>query len=152
MSDLISVKTLDENGLTDNWVYFVESGHTLADLTARVQSDVLDADGVIGGQITAAYVTASLALPGGLKAAPVVGARKAIGANLLFDMGLRHKHTIRLPMIDPTFLSGKQISNAGLLAALHAALLVTINTVDLVDANDNPLTAFLSVNQANRTK
>lgn len=72
-----SARLLDELGTEASMVSYllVDPAQTLTQVNTALATWLTDLDAITGGQITQAHVAIAPALPGGLKAAPVAGAR-----------------------------------------------------------------------------
>ena len=129
---------------------FMPAATSAADLATTAQDLAANLDPVIDGKITDITITTNVALPGGLKSAPVAGNTVHEGVNLNFDVtGSNYTYTVYVPSISETYMAGDSFIE-GEAPDAGAVLVATFVsgaagvTPDPSDEQGNDIAAFLS--------
>lgn len=152
----LTVQSIDGNKVPKSTAFqFSTASGLIADslLFAAALAPLYDA--VIEGQITQMQLSYGVALPGGLKAGPVVGSNNTIGALLDYDTVVPLEETSEwIPSFltagyDPTHQNLVLQSQAAV-APFLAFLLATTNTTVLTDEDFNALSALTRAIKSDR--
>lgn len=152
----VTIQSIDGNRVPKSTAFDFKTGSGLlvdTELFANALAAVYDP--VIQGQITALQITYLLAVPGGLKAAPVSGSNNTVGALLDYDTVVpTEEASIWIPSWIP---AGFQSAHQNLVdqaqtdvAAFLAFLLATTNTTVLTDEDSNALSALTKAVKSDR--
>lgn len=144
----VSFTVLDADGNNSSVVFKVPVGTlTLAQITEYAQEQATNTDACIEGQITEVRVVLDVALPGGLKGAPVALSNVQEGALFSFQAAdTKYKHGIRLPSFKQAYFTGKEVDQtepdvAGWLTGVITGLDASGTNVPACDNYGNDLTS-----------
>lgn len=123
--DDISIALTDAKGTTRRTHVYAATGGTLIQIQGFVDANVPLLDAITEAQVTDISFTRTLVIPGGLKGAAVADCDAEEGANMLFDVAATpYNHSIRIPAILQTLLTGYEVSIVDLDVVAWATSLV----------------------------
>lgn len=99
---LISISVRDADADTSSVMVHVQDGEALADYVLGAQAIAALVDPIVDGQIVGISVNLPIALPGGIKTAPVANCEVQKGGNFTFAVDGRYQHGIRVPSLIPS--------------------------------------------------
>jgi hypothetical protein len=153
----LSIRSIDGNKVPVSVDFNLATTSGLfADISAYETAFVPLYDAVIQGQIVDITLRQRLAIPGGLKVAPVPGSNNTIGALLNYaSASPLEKASLWIPSWIPAGFNtptheNQVLTTQAAVAAFLAALLATANTTTVTDEDGNNLTTLLKAVKSDR--
>lgn len=150
----ISLSVVDDRGKSESVRIFVPADATLAEIQSLSDLAVAALEDITGGYVESATVAIGLTLPAGTRTSANADAFNTQGANLGFSAANTiYRHTVRIPAILPTLVSGGQVvADAPLLNAFKSIVVSGDGTTSPTDAYGNDIDGFIGAELSFRTK